>query len=53
MITSPLLPSFPAKPARGIEDGIPRCGAGARIFPWLSIFARWDDRLRTSLAMVS
>jgi hypothetical protein len=49
MIASPLLPYCPAKPARGVQDGVAGRGAGTSILPRLGIFARRDDCLCTSL----
>jgi len=46
VVSAPLLPDFPAKPARCRQDGVAGFGTRALLLPWLGVLASRDNRLR-------
>ena len=49
MIGTPLLPDFPAKSARGRQDGVTGYSTKTLVFPWFGVLASGDNRLRPTL----
>jgi hypothetical protein len=49
VIAAPLLPDFPAKPARSCQDSVTSFGARKLVLPWLGVLANGDNRLRPNL----
>jgi hypothetical protein len=46
VIAAPLLPDFPAKPARSCQDSVAGFGARTLALPWFGVLASGDNRLR-------
>jgi hypothetical protein len=49
VIATPLLPDFPAKLARGHQDGVAGLGTRALVLPWFGVLASGDNRMCRTL----
>jgi len=49
VIAAPVFPDFPAKLARGRQDGVAGLGTRTLVLPWLGVFASGDNRLCPTL----